>query len=65
MFWEMERSGSKIKKVLIFSQKSFSYISGNGTSLKTSYISGGNFPSSKNKKTKSEKISYFSGNGTF
>ena len=32
---------------------------------KTSYISGGNFPSLKNKKTQSEKISCISGNGTF
>ena len=40
----MELSSPKIKKVLIFSQKSFSYISGNGTFFKkTSYISGGNF----------------------
>ena len=32
---------------------------------KSSYISEGNFPSSKNKKTHFEKISYISGNGTF
>ena len=32
---------------------------------KTSYISEGNFLSSKNKKTHSEKMSYISGNGTF
>ena len=50
IFLEMEFSGSKIKNFLIFSQKSFSYISGNGTS----YILGGNFPSSKSKKTHSE-----------
>ena len=32
---------------------------------KTSYISEGNFLSSKNKKKPSEKISYISGNETF
>ena len=32
---------------------------------KASYISGGNFPSLKNRKTHLEKISYTSGNGTF
>ena len=32
---------------------------------KSSNISEGNFPSSKNKKTHSEKIAYISGNGTF
>ena len=43
----MELSAPKIKNFLIFSQKSFAYILGNGTS----YISGGNFPKSKNKKS--------------
>ena len=32
---------------------------------KTSYISGGNFPSSKNKKKYFKKISYISENRTF
>ena len=49
----MELSSPKIKKVLIFSE------------IERSYILGRNFPSSKNKKTNSEKICYISGNGTF
>ena len=53
-------------KFLYFLKKSFSYITGNGTSFKkTSYISVSNFPTSKNKKTHSEKMYYISGNGTF
>ena len=41
----------RLKKFLYFPEKSVSYISGNGTFLKIiSYISGGNFPSSKNLK---------------
>ena len=31
IFGEMKLSSPKIKRVLIFSQKSFSYITGNGT----------------------------------
>ena len=61
------------KKFIIFQEKELYYISGKGTFLYFwkciflasyfSYISGGNFPISKNKKPCSEKISYISGNG--
>ena len=34
IFWEMELSSLKINKILIFSQKGFSYILGNETFLK-------------------------------
>ena len=55
----MELSSPKIKKYLIFSRKKlFLY-------FPKYNISGKNFPSSKNKKTDSEKISYISGNKTF
>ena len=53
----MEFSRPKIQKFLIFSKKkSFPDISGNGI---FSYISGGNFPSSKNKKTRLKKFLIF------
>ena len=70
----MEFSSPKIKRVLHFLKKSFSYISGNETLKKLLLIfQEKNFPSSKNKKNRSEKISYIfskksfsyiSGNGT-
>ena len=45
----MQLSSPKIKKVLIFSQKKTFLIFGEIELFKkTSYISGGNFPSSKN-----------------
>ena len=44
-----------LKKFLYFLKNTFSYISGNGTLKKTSYISGGKFPRSKNKKNPSWK----------
>ena len=37
------------KKIFIFQETEFSYISGNGNPKKTSYILGSNFPCSKNK----------------
>ena len=49
----MELSSPKIKNVLIFFQKKgFLVFRETGLVKKTSYISGGNFPSSKNKKSK-------------
>ena len=61
----MEISGPKIKKV-IFSKKSFFYISRKRTFKLQNYkSSGGNFPSLKNKNTHSEKVSYISRNETF
>ena len=60
IFWEIKLSRPKIKKFLIFSQKSFSYISRNGNFLKeSSNISGGNCCSSKTKKKHSEKCVIF------
>ena len=56
----MKSPSSKIKKF----KKEISYISENGTPEKTS-ISGGNFLSSENKITCTEKFSYISGNWTF
>ena len=50
IFQKMELSGVKIKKVLIFSQKNFSIFWDTELFLKTSYILGGNFTSSKKKK---------------
>ena len=74
----MELSWSNIKKTsYIFSKESFSYISGNKNPEKFLYISGNkrpekildisrsNFPSSKVKRTLSEKASFISRNGTF
>ena len=55
LFQELERSAPRLKTFLYFLKKSFSYISGNGTS----HLSEGNFPSSKNKKTRFEKIVIF------
>ena len=67
-----------LSKSNILSKESLPYISENGNPEKnllyfrkqnflifqeTSCISGSNFPSSKNKKTHSEKSSYISGNG--
>ena len=53
----MEFSSPKIKKFLIFSQeKAFLIFREMELFLKT-YISGGDFPRLKNKKTHSEKIS--------
>ena len=72
----MKLSGSNIKKFLIFSQKKDLLIfRETKTSInclyfrkrnffitqQTSYISRSNVPSSKNKKTHSEKMSYISG----
>ena len=51
IFQKVELSRSNIKNFLIFQQ--------------TSYISGSNFPSFKNEKTLSEKVSHISGNRTF
>ena len=57
---------AKIKKILIFSQKSFSWISGNETFFKkTSYISGRNFWARKIKKPALEKFIKFSQNMFF
>ena len=54
----MELSSAKIKKVLIFSQKKKLLIFREMELFKKpSYISGGNFPSSNNTRTCSEKIS--------
>ena len=52
-------------KLFIFQETELSNISGNKNPKKTSYISGSNFQSSKNEKTRSEKISYISENGAF
>ena len=53
IFLEMELSSPKIKKFIFSQKKRFSYILGNRTFLpqakKNSYISGRNFPSSRNK----------------
>ena len=58
---ENEVSSPKIKTVLIFSQSEVSlYFRKRNFFQKTYYISGGKFPSSQNKKTLSEKISYIS-----
>ena len=56
---------SSLKIYYIFSKITFLIFREVEHFLKTSYISGGNFPSLKNKKTHSEKISYISGNGAF
>ena len=76
IFWKMKLFGSNIKKFLIFSQKQdFLIFRETKTSInylhfrkrnffitqQTSYISRSNGPSSKNKKTHSEKMSYISG----
>ena len=70
----MELFNSNIKKILVFSQKKPFLYFGKGKSQKNPYISGNgnllyfwkhNFPSSKNKKTCSEKMSFISGDGTF
>ena len=70
----MELSSSRIKKFLIFQDlnflaprlKNFLYFQKwNFPVSYSSYISGGNFLSAKNKKTHPVKISYISGNGTF
>ena len=53
----MELSSAKIKTFLIFREME--------PPKKFSYISAGNFLSSKNKKNHSEKISYILENGTF
>ena len=61
MFLEMELFSPRI-----FSEKGFFHILGNGTfwpqDKNNSVV---NFPSSKSKKSHSEKISNISGNGTF
>ena len=57
----MELSSLKFKKFPIFFQKEFRIFREMEPPKKT----GGNFPSSENKKNHSEKISYISGNGTF
>ena len=57
----MELSSLKFKKFPIFFQKEFLIFREMEPPKKT----GGNFPSSENKKNHSEKISYISGNGTF
>ena len=60
IFWEIKLSRPKIKKFLIFSQKSFSYISRNGNFLKeSSNISGGNCCSYKTKKNTLKNVLYF------
>ena len=46
----MELSGPDIKKFLLFSQKKLFLYFKKWNHLKISYISGGNFPSSKKKK---------------
>ena len=57
---ENEVSSPKIKTVLIFSQNGVSlYFRKRNFLKKTYYISGGNFPSSENKKTLSEKFLVF------
>ena len=76
IFWKMKLFGSNIKKFLIFSQKkdflifretktSINYLQFRKRNFfitqQTSYISRSNGPSSKNKKTHSEKMSYISG----
>ena len=48
----MELSGSNLKKFLIFSQKSFSYILGNGSPEKIPY-------SSRNRTSKVPKTNFF------
>ena len=53
----MKLSNPKIKKVVIYFMKL--------NFKKESYISGRNFSISKNKKTHSDKMSSFLGNGTF
>ena len=64
----MELCSPMIKKFLIFSQKSFSYFSGNETFLKKLFIfQEGIFQARKKKThththTHSEQISYVSGN---
>ena len=74
IFREIELSSFKLKKLLTFSEMELSYIFSKKVFLifretklfkKTFYISGGNFPSPKNKKTQPERISSISGNGTF
>ena len=55
IFQEMELSSSKINFFFYFQKWKF-------IALYFSDISGGNFPSSKNKKNHSEKVSYISGN---
>ena len=54
-------SSPKIKKVLIFSQKRFFiyFRKQNFFNKKTSCISGGHFPSSKNKKNDTKKCPIF------
>ena len=62
----MELSSPKIKKYLKFShKKAFLVFQEMKPPKKTSYISGGNFPSLKIKKAYSEKICYILGNRTF
>ena len=64
IFWEIERSSPKIKKVIIFSQKSFSYISGKGTFFKKLIFQ----ELSELEKLKEPipiQVSYISGNRTF
>ena len=55
----------RLKKLLYFLKKGFFIFQEMELLKKTSYISGGKFPSSKNKKTRSKKIPYISRNGTF
>ena len=65
IFHEIEFSGPKLKK-LYFLNKSFSYILENRTFLKkTSYISGRNFLSSKNKKNQLRKNFLYFGKWNF
>ena len=58
----MELFPSNIKKLFIFQEAELSHILQETETLKTSYISGSNFSSSKNKKNPPEKISYTSEN---
>ena len=71
IFQEMELTCLRLKNLyfvkcifLIFSQKSFCYISRNGTFLKNFFYFRRQLSKLKKKKI-SEKISYISGNGTF
>ena len=64
IFQEIELSGVKIKKVLIFSQKNFFYILGHGTFLKNFLYFGRELYELKKKKIRSEIFFYISGNGT-
>ena len=62
----MKLSSPKIKKVYIFSQKSFSYISKTELFKKNFLCFRKELPSSKNKKkTTLKNLSHILGNGTF